>query len=631
MSIVQAIPRPGARRSRPSAAADAKLLGRVRAGDERAFETIFKRHHAPLLSYARHMLASQDEAEDALQQAFIKAHRALLGGTEPRELRPWLYAIVRNCCLSAIAARRDTVELDERTANLAGLSEVVHEREDLRELLADIGRLPEDQRSALLLAELDDLSQQSIATIVGCPVTKVKALVYQARSTLIADRDARGASCHDIREELAVARGGELRRGPLRRHLSLCVGCRDFQQAIAVQRRSLSVALPVLPSAGLAAKILSHSALQAAGVAGQAGGAIGSAAAPAAAPAAIAGGGASVGTAASTAATTGASAVAGSGGTGAVIGSGVLAKVAVGGAVAVLATAGAVTTAHHLSHPRRRHLAHAQLVASAHRSPPTSGVRPETQPAIVAGTLSADATPASSAAAAGAPEPATTTVSNATLSNPLSQATSQSPPTPTPTLASAVLTPPVTSAATAPAQTPTPSGQGTQPHGGSNGPTALVLRHRLRLAGQQKLHRLAQAERRRLQAQRRRLAREARQRKARELKEARERRKRLREERQRKAQELKEARERRERLREERQRKAQELKEATERRELEVQRKREQREAAAAPMPATRTTPTTQTTPSSTPVTTTTSSTEAPSATSTEATGATGKRKRKQG
>jgi RNA polymerase sigma factor (sigma-70 family) len=634
MSIVQAISRPGARRSRPSAAEDAKLVARVRAGDERAFEAIFKRHHAPLLSYARHMLANQDEAEDALQQAFIRAHRALLGGTAPRELRPWLYAIVRNCCLSAIAARRHTVELDERIASLAGLSEVVHEREDLRELLADVGRLPEDQRSALLLAELDDLSHQSIATIVGCPVTKVKALVYQARSALIADRDARGASCRDIREELAVARGGELRRGPLRRHLGLCVGCRDFQQALAVQRRSLAVALPVLPSAGLAAKILSHSVLQAAGAAGQAGSAIGSAAAPAGAvatPAAVAGGGASAGTAASTAAATGASAAAGGGGTGVVVGSGVLAKVAVGGAVAALATAGAVTTVHRLSHPHRRHLAQAQLVDSAHRSRWKSGARPQTQPSTVPGTFSADVSTAASGETASAPEPAASATSDTALSSPLSPAAPQSPQTPI--LASAPLSPTATGAATAPTGTQAPSGQGTQPQGGSSGPTAPVVRHPRRLESQrrrqQRLRRLRQAERERLQAQRRRLAREERQRKARELKEARERRKRLREERQRKARELKEAKELRERLREERQHKAQELKEARERRELEVQRKREQREAAAA-VP----TPAPQTSPSTTPVTTTTpsteASTEASSTASTEATGTTGKRKRKK-
>ena len=130
------------------------------------------------------MLGNQDEAEDALQQAFIKAHRALLDGTAPRELRPWLYAIARNCCLSAITARRATTRLEEHTPALAGLSEEVHRREDLRELVAGIGRLPEDQRSALLLAELDDLPHQAIATIVGCEVSKVKALIYQARSSL---------------------------------------------------------------------------------------------------------------------------------------------------------------------------------------------------------------------------------------------------------------------------------------------------------------------------------------------------------------------------------------------------------------------------------------------------------------
>ena len=136
---------------------DATLVQRTHSGDEGAFEAIFKRHHAPLLSYCRHMLGPGTKREDALQQAFIKAHQALLGGTAPRELRPWLYAIARNCCLTAIAARRPTCELQDHTPTLEGLSEEVHQREDLRELVAGIGRLPEDQRSALLLAELDDL------------------------------------------------------------------------------------------------------------------------------------------------------------------------------------------------------------------------------------------------------------------------------------------------------------------------------------------------------------------------------------------------------------------------------------------------------------------------------------------
>ena len=213
------------------------------------------------------MLGNQDEGEDALQQAFIKAHQALLSGTAPRELRPWLYAIARNCCLSAIAARRPTTPLADHTPALAGLSDKCASARTCASSLAGIGRLPEDQRSALLLAELDDLDHQAIATIVGCPVSKVKALIYQARTALIADRDARSTPCQDIREQLAVAHGGELRRGPLRRHLKLCVGCRDFQLALSAQRQSLAAVLPVLPSAGLAAAILGHGAAHAAGAA----------------------------------------------------------------------------------------------------------------------------------------------------------------------------------------------------------------------------------------------------------------------------------------------------------------------------------------------------------------------------
>jgi RNA polymerase sigma factor (sigma-70 family) len=357
---------------------DATLVRRTQAGDTRAFEAIFKRHHAPLLSYCRHILSSQDEAEDALQQAFVKAHQALLGGTAPRELRPWLYAIARNCCLTAIAARRPTAPLENRTPSLAGLSEEVHQREDLRELLAGIGRLPEDQRSALLLAELGDLSHQAIATIVGCEVSKVKALIYQARSALIADRDARNTPCRDIREQLAVARGGELRRGPLRRHLKLCAGCRDFQLALGAQRQALGALLPVAPSARLATAILGHGAAHAGALAGAGAGhasgvgvglasgtslgsgvgvgtGVGSGAAGAAAS-----GGTGLAASGSAATTTAVSAGAGAGaggstGIGALLGGGLVTKLAVGGAVVVLATAGAVTVHNREAHasPRR--------------------------------------------------------------------------------------------------------------------------------------------------------------------------------------------------------------------------------------------------------------------------------------
>ena len=231
---------------------DGRLAALAATGDERAFEVIYDRHHRQLLGFCRHMLGSQDEGEDALQQTFLRAHRSLVTSGAPDELRPWLFAIARNRCLTMLAARKAAaVPVEELEPATEGLGDGVEQRADLRELLGDIARLPDDQRSALVLAEVGDLSHSEIAAVIEVPTAKVKALVHQARSRLIADRDARETPCEAVREQLSTARGGELRRGPLRRHLALCDGCRAYKEAVADQRSKLALVLPVLPSAGL--------------------------------------------------------------------------------------------------------------------------------------------------------------------------------------------------------------------------------------------------------------------------------------------------------------------------------------------------------------------------------------------
>src|ERR671911_2359342 len=231
---------------------DGRLAELAATGDERAFEVIYDRHHRSLLGFCRHMLGSQDEGEDALQQTFLRAHRSLLAQGAPDDLRPWLFAIARNRCLTILASRKlAAVPVDEVEPATGGPGADAESRADLRDLLGDIARLPDDQRSALVLAELGDLSHAEIARVIEVPTAKVKALVHQARTRLIADRDARETPCDDVRELLATARGGELRRGPLRRHLALCDSCRAFKEAVTEQRAALALILPVIPSAGL--------------------------------------------------------------------------------------------------------------------------------------------------------------------------------------------------------------------------------------------------------------------------------------------------------------------------------------------------------------------------------------------
>jgi RNA polymerase sigma factor (sigma-70 family) len=249
-----------------AALSDEKLVEQVRRGNEAAFEVVYDRHHRGILSFCRHMLGSADEAEDAVQQTFISAYDALQADRRDMRLKAWLYTIARNRCLTILRARREQpAELDELP--VAGLSEVVQQRADLRELLADVHGLPVDQRAALVLAEVGDLSHAEVGAVVGCEVAKVKSLVFQARSSLIESRKAREIPCQEIREQLATATGGVLRRGPLRRHIRACDGCAQYRDDVMRQRKALAAILPVVPSLGL-----KKAALSAIGLGGGGGG-----------------------------------------------------------------------------------------------------------------------------------------------------------------------------------------------------------------------------------------------------------------------------------------------------------------------------------------------------------------------
>jgi RNA polymerase sigma factor (sigma-70 family) len=155
---------------------DERLIEQLRAGNLSAFEEIYDRHQRGILTFCRHMLGSQHEAEDALQHTFIAAYRSLLGDQRQIALRAWLYVVARNRCLSLLRARRQHAAIDDATLApaTAGPPAEVERREDLRALLSDLQRLPEDQRAALILAEPDAHSHQEIAVILDVPTRKSK-------------------------------------------------------------------------------------------------------------------------------------------------------------------------------------------------------------------------------------------------------------------------------------------------------------------------------------------------------------------------------------------------------------------------------------------------------------------------
>jgi RNA polymerase sigma factor (sigma-70 family) len=208
--------------------ADERLARLVARGDVNAFAALQRRHRPALLALCRRMLG--EDGEDAVQEALVRAHRALAAGRVPRAVRPWLLAIARNRCLTMLAARPGAEVTEAVETGVDALHGDLERRADLRELVTGLAGLPDAQRGAIVLTELGGLSHAEAAAAIGCPPAKVKALVFQARSALIADRDARDTPCQEIRSVLDTGRGAALRRRTLRRHLNACDPCAAYRK-----------------------------------------------------------------------------------------------------------------------------------------------------------------------------------------------------------------------------------------------------------------------------------------------------------------------------------------------------------------------------------------------------------------
>src|ERR1700719_3885669 len=190
---------------------DERLIALTRRGQHAAFETLCARYQSRLLSFCRHMLASREDAEDVLQEVFAAAFNAVLADQREINVRPWLYRIARNRSLNHLR-RASAVGVDSMDVHFAehGLStgDKVLRRESFRELIADVHELPETQRSALLLREIDALSYDQIAQAMETTVPSVKSLLVRARISLAEAAEARQLSCEEVREQLGESAEG---------------------------------------------------------------------------------------------------------------------------------------------------------------------------------------------------------------------------------------------------------------------------------------------------------------------------------------------------------------------------------------------------------------------------------------
>src|SRR4051794_6633251 len=175
----------------------------------------------------------------------------MIADERPINARPWLYRIARNRCLNhlrrPVPVGQDSMDIFERDGGQT-TSDAVHKREEFRQIVTDVQDLPETQRTALLLREIDALSYDQIAEAMDTTVPSVKSLLVRARVSLAEAAEARLLTCDEVREELgAVAEGLVKSSAPVRRHLKQCERCRTFRTELRSTTKALAAIYPIAP------------------------------------------------------------------------------------------------------------------------------------------------------------------------------------------------------------------------------------------------------------------------------------------------------------------------------------------------------------------------------------------------
>ncbi|MFA0746670.1 RNA polymerase sigma factor [Fervidibacter sp.] len=166
-----------------------RLLERCRKGDERAWAEIVNRYWGLAFRVAYRILRHKEEAEDAVQDAFVQVYLALRNFRQQSQFRTWFYRIVVNCALARLPPspvesldESQEIELVERAHEDPESVVLAHERSQLLDWA--IQQLPPDWRTVFVLRELEGLSYAEIAEVLGIPIGTVESRLFRARQRL---------------------------------------------------------------------------------------------------------------------------------------------------------------------------------------------------------------------------------------------------------------------------------------------------------------------------------------------------------------------------------------------------------------------------------------------------------------
>ena len=167
---------------------DSELVQQVQSGSDIAFDELMRRYKHPVANFVYRMIGRAEDADDVAQEVFVRVYRNLDAYRPGTKFSTWLFALARNAAIDHWRwHKRHPAEPVESLPQLtapSGTAEHVAAREIGQEIAASVANLPQDQRTALVLAEYHGLSYAEIAGVMRCSEKSVESRLYRARQTL---------------------------------------------------------------------------------------------------------------------------------------------------------------------------------------------------------------------------------------------------------------------------------------------------------------------------------------------------------------------------------------------------------------------------------------------------------------